>query len=281
MRRNGSTGSRRSARAPEPEGDIIGWGDEVLAAGQAQRLYDIEPGRRKVLICDRHNRPRWHPIWDGNPIIAKTEAEATHRLISAPEARPYIVYPFTPESGWTFNTAFKAREHIAKIYLTIEELTTGLALSLDIGPYVLIEPWSKHPNLRWPLAYWQALVAQRPDLTFVQHIHKDSPHLEGVIRVGADWRHACGLIAAAECYVRGESGLLHAAAALGTPSVAIWGGCMDWDVLGEYPLEVGVGVTPPFCGKWLPCPHCTEIMASISADQVSQGIDAALKKSAL
>lgn len=249
-----------------------------MAAGQAEHLYRHDPKHRRVAICDLHNRPRWHAIWQGNPILATpgdvARGEQVQRLRNGPETRPYIVYPFTPESGWTFNQAFHARDYIAKLYLTVEEVQLGISIRDQYGPYVLIEPWSKHQNLRWPLEYWRELVESRPDLTFIQHVHRSSPILPGITAaVEATFRQACGLLAVADVYVRGESGMLHAAAALQTPSVAIWGGCMDWEVLGNYPFEEGVGVTPPFCGCYKPCAHCTAIMAGISVEAVSAAID--------
>jgi hypothetical protein len=226
----------------------VGYGDEILAAGQAQRHY--EATGQRVQIVDLHGRPRWHPIWEGNPVIVKPDTGSSngrppYKLLNAPNARPYIVYPFTPESGWTFNTSFRAREHVAKIYLTGDEQRRGWHVKYRYGAYVLIEPWSKHENLRWPLDHWQALIAARSDLTWVQHTHKDSPMLQGVHREPATFREACGLIASAEVYIRGESGLLHAAAALGTQTIALWGGCMDWDVLGNYPKQLGLGISRP------------------------------------
>lgn len=241
-------------------------------------MYRANPFRGRVAICDRDNNPRWHPIWEGNPVIAKpadvAAGEEVQRLVNGPEARPYIVYPFTEYTGWTFNQAFRARENIAKIYLTMEELYVGLNAIETYGQYVLIEPWSKHPNLTWPMSHWTELVAERSDLTFIQHVHGNSKICPGVkATVQATFRQACGLLATAEVYVRGESGMLHAAAALNTPSVAIWGGCMDWDVLGNYPLEYGLGIQPPYCGKWFPCDHCTKLMSGITVEMVSDAID--------
>ncbi len=256
----------------------MGYGDEVIAAGQAQRIYDADPTRR-VSVIDINGKPRWHPIWEGNPIIAPPTAveagEDVHRLLSAPHARPYIVYPFTVSSGWTFNKAFQAREHIAKIYLTKQELTFGRRLKAEIGPYVLIEPWSKHENLRWPFAFWEELVERRHDLRFVQHTHSGTVDLvTGAIPIPASFREACGLAVSSDLYVRGESGMLHAAAALDVPTVAIWGGCMDWDVLGGYPTQIGLlnyTVGSP-CGRWIPCVHCRESMAGISVEAVSEAM---------
>lgn len=256
----------------------MGFGDEILAAGQAQRLYDADAQHRRVVIRDIHGKLRTHPIWAGNPAIATDDihGDSVQSLVSAPYARPYLLtQPMTPESGWVFNPDFRARDHLAKIYLTESEWQLGLDAKANFGAYVLIEPYSKHPNLRWPLAHWQTLVADRSDLTFLQHTHAAAKDflVPGAVPIETNsFREACGLLSAADCYIRGESGMLHAAAALGIPSVAIWGGCMDWEVLGGYPQQVGVGITPPCCGSYLPCAHCASIMAAIPPSEVSTSI---------
>lgn len=259
----------------------MGWGDEVLAAGQAQRLYEADPSRR-VAICGQDGAVRWHPIWEGNPILAHPRdvaaGERVQRLTSGPGCRPYIVYPFTPESGWTFNQAFKAREHIARIYLTEDELARGTQARARYGPFVLIEPYTNHQNFAWPLAQWQALVDACPDLTFVQHTHPASEWLERVHHEPATFREACGLLTTARAYIRSESGMCHAAAALGRPTVTLWGGCMDVEVMGGYPLQVSVKDDGPGspCGRWRTCPHCTAVMAGLTVERVAAALRQAL-----
>ncbi len=236
-----------------------------------------------MAICSIDGTPRWHPIWYGNPILATpahiAAGHVVQKLINAPGARPYIIYPFTEQTGWTFNKAFRASENVAKIYLTEEEANVGLRIRERLGPYVLIEPYTKHINLEWPLSYWAELVGSRPDLTFVQHTHQHSELIPGAYLMPATFREACGLVAASELYVRSESGMIHAAAALGAKTVAIWGGCMDWDVLGNYPGEHGIvdhGSESP-CGRWFRCEHCREVMGLILPEIVSSAIDTQLR----
>jgi len=250
---------------------VIGYGDELLAAGQAQRLYETE--HAPVLIVGLDGRPRWHEIWDGNPAILhpdRIELGQLHLVVqSGPNCRPYIVYPFSEDTGWTFNQTFRARDHLAKIYLTIVERHLGELLRMRGGPYVLIEPFTKHNNLRWPLDRWQQLVWDCPDVAFIQHTHAHSPHLRNVTCIQATFREACGLAAASSCYIRSESGMCHAAAALGVPQVTIWGDCLDWEVLGGYPKQTGMVAQPHSpCGRWHPCDHCARALSAITVDAV-------------
>jgi ADP-heptose:LPS heptosyltransferase len=217
-------------------------------------------------------------MWDGNPIIATPEnvaaGEDVQLVKNGPHCRPYIIYPFTKESGWTFNRAFKAREHIARIYLTPEEKQRGVAARKRYGPYVLIEPYTKHENFRWPLDRWTELVAACPEYRFVQHIHQDSELIPGAHYERATFREACGLIAACEVYVRSESGLCHAAAAFCTKQVTLFGGCMDPEVMGFYPGQFVIAdreAGSP-CGQWNPCEHCREAMDRITVPQVAGAV---------
>jgi len=64
----------------------VGLGDEIVAAGQAQRIYE-QYGTR-VLIVDEQRRPRWHPLWEGNPVIVRpVEVSPVHRVSVLPGYR--------------------------------------------------------------------------------------------------------------------------------------------------------------------------------------------------
>ena len=237
-----------------------------------------------MLIGDASGTPRWHPVWAGNPILVKPYEyigdEPVSRIRSGPHCRPYIVYPFSEDTGWTFNQAFKCREHIARLYLTDTETQRGVDARARYGPYVLIEPFTKHGNFRWPLKRWQALVAACPDLTFVQHTHADtSERVIGAHYEPANFREAWGLIASADLYVRSESGLCHAAAALETRQVTLFGGCMDADVMGGYPLQTVIADhwPPSPCGRWRPCEHCRAAMDRITVEDVVAAMRAHLQ----
>jgi hypothetical protein len=259
----------------------MGVGDEIVAAGQAQRLFE-ETGCR-VVIVGLDGKPRWHEIWAGNPAIVDPRGvrmpEDALVLKSGPNCRPYIVYPFSADSGWTFNADFACRDYVARIYLTPAEQAIGERARKEFGPYVLIEPYSKHENFRWPHERWEALVAACQDLTFVQHTHKDSVLVKGAHQVPATFREACSLVAHADVYVRSESGMCHAAAAFGTRQVTLFGGCMDASVMGGYPNQtclVDDGPGSP-CGRYLRCDHCRTAMARITVAEVKKALRAHLR----
>lgn len=261
----------------------MGLGDEIIAAGMAQRMWKTDPMHRRVVIYDRRGFPRWHEIWTGNPAIlspAEFKKQRTtvpfQRLVNSSGCRPYIRYPFSASTGWRFNKSFHARDYIASIYLTEGEKRLGQQMRDKHGPYVLLEPWTKHVNFRWPMERWAQVVEACRDITFLQHTHRDSRLVPGAIALAPMLqRQVCGLIASALTYARSESGMCHAAAALGCPTVTLWGGCMDVDVLGGYPLQISlVDREDPKspCGSWNPCPHCKAAMERITVEMVVAAI---------
>lgn len=263
-----------STRAP-----FIGYGDELMAAGEAQRLYDEV--FLKVAITDRHGNPRWSDVWAGNPAIATPEdvlsGASVQYIQNGLNCRPYnAAVPFTVQSGIKF-TKWRARDHRGKLYLTDAELAAGMKIRARQGPYWLIEPTPKarsNPNKQWPYARFLELVRMPKSWEWVQGIHPDSIPLEGVRTVATpSFRAACGLLASAEGYVGTEGGLHHAAASLGVPAVVIFGGCMSVDVLG-YPEHVNLADDGPEspCGRWTPCLHCRDAMARIEVFQVWEPI---------
>jgi ADP-heptose:LPS heptosyltransferase len=154
----------------------------------------------------------------------------------------------------------------------------GTTARARYGRYILIEPFTKHDNFRWPLERWADLVDACPDLTFVQHLHQESPLVPGVQYEAAGFRDACGLVAACSVYVRSESGLCHAAAALGASQVTLFGGCMDPEVMGYYDGQTVIADTGPEspCGRWLSCAHCRACMDRITVEDVATALRARL-----
>lgn len=257
----------------------MGYGDEIMAAGHAQLVYDADPSKR-VAICDRHGEPRWHPLWDGNPILATPtdvqRGEAVHRVHNAIGCRPYIRYPFTHDTGLRFTT-WRAQDHPGRVYLTAEERARGARLRALAGPYVVIEPSvgrKSNQNKAWPFDRFQSVVTACPDVRFVQMRHPDTRPLAGPQAVVTkDFRDACAVLSAAEAYVGPEGGLHHAAAALGIPAVVVFGGCVDVRATG-YPQHINLvddGPETP-CGRYHPCAHCRRAMERIQPAAVVSAI---------
>lgn len=266
----------------------MGLGDEIMAAGHAMSAHALEPYRR-VAICDTANRPRRHELWEGNPVIATPDdvarGEDVQRIQNANGCRPYVRYPFTVQGGALF-TKWRARDYPGRIYLTEAELAPGVALSVELGRFVIIEPCLKrnaNRNKQWVFNRYAAVVAARPDLAFVQLMHPDSNALPGAIQVRTgSFREACGILAAAAAYVGPEGGLHHAAAALGVRGVVIFGGYISPQTTG-YPLHINLADEGPAspCGRWTLCAHCREAMDRITVPKVLEALESLVPAAAL
>lgn len=266
----------------------MGWGDELMAAGDAQTLYDRDPSRGPVAICDINDRPRTHALWAGNPAVWKPESGPFTPDIptvrNAKFCRPYIQYPFTSSTGWTWATGWRARDHRGKLYFTDAERRLGDTLRQQYGPYLLIEPTPVrgNKNRRWPHDRWEllALAAQQFGLPVLQLYHPAADMMPSTTPVPHNgFREACAVVASATVFVSTEGGLVHAAAALGTSTVALFGGCVSEPVLG-YPEHINLVDDSPEtpCGTWAPCAHCTTAWDRLHVTIVLRAIDDAFTR---
>jgi heptosyltransferase-2 len=123
--------------------------------------------------------------------------------------------------------------------------------------YVALCPGAAHGNKRWPPAHWRVLARRLMDQgesvvgigTAEDAGLLDQP---GVISgFGADLPLAAALLAGAVAAVANDSGLMHLAAAVGTPVVALFGPTSP--VFGYAPYRARAAVLE----RSLPCRPCT------------------------
>ena len=146
-----------------------------------------------------------------------------------------------------------------------------------------IAPGAVGPSKRWPASYFaqaaQRLVTQGfsvcvlggpGEAGLAAEIRGSSEHIRDL--TGADLRNAILGLAAADVAVSNDSGLLHVAAALGTPSIGIFGPTSPWHWAPLNPLaaviETETTVTCRPCHK----PTCRNghhrCMREIPADRI-------------
>ena len=204
----------------------MGYGDELMAMGEAESIRRATGAR--VLIVDQNGAPRWSPVWENHPAVARSEKELHRaRLTNCPGHRPYIKEWVTADgAAMAIYSDWRSRDNLGHLVLSPAETDLGLELRSKIGPFIVIEPHVRKnasPNKDWGFDRYQELVRKLPDLRFVQ-LGEDSRPLEGVLRVRtASFRDACGVLAQAEAYVGPEGGMHHAAAALRRPAAVIFG----------------------------------------------------------
>lgn len=248
----------------------MGWGDELMAAGQAARV-SRETGGRRVAILDRHGQARVHEIWEGLDFISPVKGPGIETVRNGAGCRPYIEYPFT-SAGHGY-TAWRARDNRPVISPRLAARAPADA------PFVLIEPTIKalaNVNKQWH--GWQAVVDAMPGVAFVQCRPPGAPGapLRGVQVVQTSaFLDAVRVLGRAALYLGAEGGMHHAAAALNVPAVVIFGGSPSVQATG-YPDHTNLGGRTP-CGRWQPCAHCAEIMNAITPESVVQAVKETLQ----
>jgi len=255
----------------------MGYGDALMAAGQAQEFFATDPERGPIAMLNGDKSPRWNPVWLHNPAIWVPGSGPVHRhLISGRGHLPYLHYPYSTATGWSF-TDWRVRDHRPVMYLSEDELGWGQVLRQSIGPYVILEPTAqrKHSNRRPPRQFWDTLrlglKGSLKRLPIVQLAHPESTPLHGTIPVvHTTFREACSYLASSSLLVTTEGGLAHAAAALGIPAVVLWGGNISEPNLG-YPEHVNFVDADPRtpCGTLLPCDHCAQAWARLDPVDVA------------
>lgn len=249
----------------------MGIGDALIAAGDARRAH-AQTGL-PVVIVGRRGQPTWSEMWQGVPYILhrhRPNGQAHTRVVNGTGVRPYIAEK-TPRR-WTWRAYGPTP---AEIVLTPAERQYG-------APYagmVMIEPNGKdigHTNKQWLRERWEALPTAMPGVRFVQCAPVGGSWLPGVERVTTPtFRHACAVMAGARAFVGTEGGLMHAAAALGTPAVILWSEFIDPPVTGYAALSNLRHAGEP-CGMRVDCPGCRASMEAIGTDEVVAALRALL-----
>ena len=157
----------------------------------------------------------------------------THRLKN-PATRPPMVAFYSALSG-------QASLQADRPQLTIDTLATDTILApwgLKRGGYVVLTPGSEYgPAKRWPAAHFSALAAQLAWPVVLLGSAKEAALCEEItaqvntVRPGqvlnlagkTSLAQALYVISATKSIVSNDSGLMHVAAALGVPQVAVFG----------------------------------------------------------
>jgi heptosyltransferase-2 len=166
-----------------------------------------------------------------------------------------------------------------------------LGLTADDRPTIALAPGAVGPSKRWP--YYGELVRHlisRQNRVWVlggpaeralaaELVRSGGPGVRDL--TGEDLRNAILALADADAAVSNDSGLLHVAAALGTPAIGIFGPTSAWHWAPLNPLAAAIETTIALACR--PChkPVCRlrhhRCMRDISAETVVTAADAALR----
>jgi heptosyltransferase II len=165
-----------------------------------------------------------------------------------------------------------------------------LGLAPDGRPVVALAPGAVGPSKRWPLASYADLarrlaaeghwiwVIGGPGEKELAAVIADGADVRDL--TGPDLRNAIFALASATVAISNDSGLLHVAAALGTPAIGIFGPTSPWHWAPLNPIAAVIETT----GE-LPCRPCHKpvcrlghhrCMRDISVDQVAISIRQAI-----
>jgi heptosyltransferase-2 len=153
----------------------------------------------------------------------------------------------------------------------LKEWRTRLRLTPDARPIAMLAPGAAGPGKRWPAEHYSELARElvRDGATVcVLGGPLERPLAADIIRhageqvrdlTGTDLRDAVLALKAADLTVANDSGLMHVSAAIGTPTIGIFG---PTDPRLWAPLNPLAAVVEP--DRSLPCPgcgkaHCTNV----------------------
>lgn len=240
----------------------MGLGDEIMALGRAERLY--EQTGHPVSIISMTEAPRDHDAWKGNPAWVHTGGK---RLIDGGGARPYI-------HAWhgrraIFNLEYRARA--GRIYLTDEERA---ACTLK-PPYAIVSPELKKeasPNKDWGRERWEAAIKDFPIPVYQLCADDSVKPIKGAIPYKTPtFRAAYAAIEKAALVMAAEGGTHHMAASARVPAVVVFGAFVPPQVTGyAFHHNIAVETDEGYCGRWEPCQHCRAALESITPGMVRE-----------
>lgn len=241
----------------------MGWGDELMAAGEAQKAYAGEP---VAILNSPKGAPRWHAAWQGNLKILKPGMSYRHSIVNGPGHRPYV-------QTWNGNRWFwkQYKPTPAELHFSAAEL----AAVQDLEPgFIALEPHCKEKaeavNRDWGWQKWEALSAMllQCNHRVVQFGVKGVQVLPGVqFWETPDPRIMAAGLGRAKAFVSTEGGFHHTAGAMNVPGVVIYGHFNSPMVTG-YDMHRSIFSGGLGCGSRVKCKECRQFLDALSADQV-------------
>jgi len=275
----------------------MGWGDDLMATGDARKDYDQH--QIKVALGNG-GRIRWSSIFEHNPILA-TKGDLQKGLQvrwvhNYKGHRPYHNNEEmirqglkTSKEKWLFSNNYKATP--GEIYFSNEELEFSERVTLGCKNFIIIEPRTKHSGMGANKRYhkWQEVVNElNKDTAIVQlqfdrskGSHVEGEYLKGVTHIHTPtFRHACAILSKAKAFASSEGGLHHAGAALRKPGVVIFGGFTPPQLTGyDFHSNIYDNRTGSPCGMRTPCNHCKDCMDLIHPGTIVEEMERCLNLS--
>lgn len=258
---------------------MAGYGDELIATGLARGVA----ARGKRIAFGDGRRIMWGPhsaeIFKNNPNIASPGSERNPDIEWVPYYKGHRVYNIGKGDHWVWNYQFKPRP--GEVFLDAGEI----AFAQRVKPgFVVIEPnvpWQKPQamNKDWGLRNYQAVADRlRMDGHEVVQFAVGRDRLSGVRSLSTpSFRHSLAVLQRAAMVICPEGGLHHAAAAMGTKAVVLFGGFIPPAATG-YDMHINLTGGAVACGRIAPCKHCRAAMDQISVKDVMTAVQRTLNQ---
>jgi hypothetical protein len=252
----------------------MGIGDDIIATGFARGAR----ARGKRIAFGDGRRIIWGPhsstIFRGNPNIALIGTERASDVEWVPYYKGHRIYNRQAGDRWMWNYEFKVSP--GEIFFGDDEVKHE-----DDDSLILVEPNVPNkacgPNKQWPVERFQQVSDELTSAGFtVRQFEYGRPNRVAIGVRTPTFREAASLLKSARMAILAEGGLHHAAAAVGTPAVVLFGGFVPPEVLG-YDTHVNLtgGVTA--CGSYKRCQHCVDAMTSITVEEVLDAVSTSME----
>jgi hypothetical protein len=283
----------------------MGYGDKLMAIGDAWAQHQRDPQRRRVAIGDGVNLdPQFPELSEGLDFLAPEASvwrEDLTWVISYRGKRPYIDYVAMQQELAARGQFVKRSKAVGALgrYIWREgyhATPAPIVLRPDeqaiyerwrtSKPFVIIEPYVKAkapPSKQWPVERFFE-VGQRlmKDMPVYQFCPPGREPMDGFRPIRTtDFRDVFPYLKAAALYLGPEGGLHHAAAAMGTRGVVLYGGFISPKTTGYPDLHTNLtGDTAGYaCGtRYGMCPHCAHAFSTLTPDLVLENVRRQLEK---
>lgn len=215
-----------------------GIGDALVLTAVFRALKHRDPACRVVVFArnaghhavfernphiDVLHHPRWlHPRLKPLRRLFRVSQEAMTELHSL---LPSMFY--TEHAARVLGSRLGLELHDTKPELVLspdEHMKAGELLHGSADPVAVHASAYSSANKNWRIESWEALVRNNAQHTFVQLGLGSEPRVRGTVDLrGLPLRVSFAVIARSSAFVGVDSGLAHAAAAVGTPAVVLFG----------------------------------------------------------
>lgn len=249
----------------------MGYGDNLMGSGMAKGARDrgeiIAFGDGYQILWDHNSET----IFRDNPNVARYGDAPMPNWRFIPFYKGNRIYNKQDDARdrWIWNMDFRAQP--GEMFFSKDEESWTKPLPRN---FILIEPnipdKRSAVNKLWPLERYQAVTDAlvRKGHAVYQFQWYGMKHALANTKpiLVKGFRQAVLAVRNAKLVICSEGGLHHAAAAMNTKAVVLFGGFIPPQVTG-YDTHENLAVGEA-CGKYIPCDHCKEAMRKIEADQV-------------